>query len=625
MHGAVLALAAAACASAAFALPASSEPTRSGAAAMTALSSAVATAAAAANARALAAGSSVSSRMAIGALLEAIEKPLRAVWDAASAAEQAAAKARAVAPLAGRTPGVSPTPLPNPLPGPYYRMLPELLGNALIDGSPLRFASPCFAVNTAVGALSADGATLTVNLTSSAPQSPQCADLYWLATVDWMDFVLVNASAAVGGVLTSSATFPVSARPGAAEWVGRKGAMVMRFLDGDILTNVWAALTTISLFIPALITSPIAPADAQRTLDFLRDYVNVTMPVRAAPNVTLDASLFASGDLLLVHRPDGLGSLEQWGTGARTTHVVMFMRDAQGELWVVESQSNGADWPIDRIQKNSWAAWQAMAYQASYGWIWLPMRASARAAFDEAKAWSYINSTLGVNYGYQDFATTFYDTEFSNLPWPTRPEQIEVLLGVLEGLLGDLILVEGAPLVNILFTQTLQQRLARNFSASFLITAEEIAASNATLGQVLASVEQDAFAYPMRTGVGPTAVARVCDAYACAVHKAAGSFGALADQINCADFHNTGALGGGGGVGLADSFSALPTLSTIRHHAAPSPLHSRQTSTRSTSSTTLPCGPPLVWPRTPTTLTASSRARGVLRLLAREQPHLLRT
>lgn len=93
----------------------------------------------------------------------------------------------------------------------------------------------------------------------------------------------------------------------------------------------------------------------------------------------------------------------------------MFMRDAGGELYVVESQSAGADWPIDRIQMNSWASWQAMAYTASYGWIWLPTTAATRAAFDVDKAWAFLNSTLGVNYGYSDFAVTFYDTEFDNL------------------------------------------------------------------------------------------------------------------------------------------------------------------------------------------------------------------
>lgn len=140
---------------------------------------------------------------------------------------------------------------------------------------------------------------------------------------------------------------------------------------------------------------------------------------------------------------------------------------------------------------------------------------------------------------YQDFAVTFYDTEFSNLPWPARPEQIEVLLGVLEGLLGDLILVEGVPLVNILFTQTLQQRLGGAFDAPFLVTVEMAAARNLTLGQLLAMPEQDSNRYPMATGVGPEAPSLVCDAYACAVHKAAGSFGALADKIQCSDFHNT--------------------------------------------------------------------------------------
>ena len=113
-----------------------------------------------------------------------------------------------------------------------------------------------------------------------------------------------------------------------------------------------------------------------------------------------------------------------------------------------------------------------------------------------------------------------------------------MLLGVLEGLLGG-VQVEGVGLVNILFTQTLVQRLGgANFSRTFLEAVEAGAAAGFTLGQLLAVPERDTNRYPMATGVGPTAPALVCDAYACAIHKAAGSFGALADSINCADFHN---------------------------------------------------------------------------------------
>lgn len=143
----------------------------------------------------------------------------------------------------------------------------------------------------------------------------------------------------------------------------------------------------------------------------------------------------------------------------------------------------------------------------------------------------------------QDFAPTFFDTPFDNLPWPARPESLEVVIGVLEGLLG-FVESEGTPLINLLFTQTLVQRLGGPsvipFNATFVEALEEAASQGRTFGEVLAVPEQDSLRYPQATGAhaGASAPSLVCNAYACALHKAAGSFGALAGQINCADTHN---------------------------------------------------------------------------------------
>jgi hypothetical protein len=118
-----------------------------------------------------------------------------------------------------------------------------------------------------------------------------------------------------------------------------------------------------------------------------------------------------------------------------------------------------------------------------------------------------------------------------------------VLLGVLDSLLGG-IDVEGVLIVNILFTQTIQQHLGRkDFNVSFLEACEKTAAAGFTMGALLAQPEQDSYRYPMATGVGPTAPSLVCDAYACAVHKAAGSFGSIGASINCADQHNSDVYG----------------------------------------------------------------------------------
>lgn len=92
--------------------------------------------------------------------------------------------------------------------------------------------------------------------------------------------------ASKGATQTQTATFPVTTRAGAKEWVARHGARVLRFLDADPLTIVWEALATISLFIPALISSPPDAESAQRNYDFLENYANITMPLRAVQNVS---------------------------------------------------------------------------------------------------------------------------------------------------------------------------------------------------------------------------------------------------------------------------------------------------------------------------------------------------
>ena len=477
----------------------------------------------------------------LGAALAHLHGVLSAAWGAAPEAERARAVAAATAPL--------PYDTPSPMPGPYWRWIPEVQGYALpAPAPPLAFASPCFAVNTARGSLSPDGATYTLTLSSSAPANSSCKDSYLLGTVDYLH--VATQDAAAGATQNVTLEFPVSLNRKAAQlWTARNGCLVARFLDPEPLAILYEALETVGLFIPALITSPITEADSASNYDFISRYANITMAPRATHSVDLDPALFQSGDILFIHRADGLATLEQWATGATTSHTVTFLRsEATGELYVVESQSNGADWPVDRIQKNPWGAWQAMAANASYGYVWLPMAGSARALFNVTAAWEFFNSTEGVNYGFQDFAPTFYDTPTDNLPWPARPETLEVVLGVLEGLIGW-IEAEATPLFNLLFTQTLVQRLggasALPFNATLLEALEAGAAQGLTFAQLMAMPEQDTYRYPAYTGshAGSAATSLVCNAYACGLHKAAGSCGALGAEINCADTHNAVRVG----------------------------------------------------------------------------------
>ena len=473
----------------------------------------------------------------LGAFLHSLHAQLSALWDAVPEATRAAAMAASMRPL-GDT--------PSPMPGPYWRWVPIVQGYARPSpAGPLTFSSPCFLVNSAQGSFSSDGSSYRVVLASSSPVNSSCSDSYLLGTVDYLHVATHDASAASGGGLNTTLDFPINlSRKASPLWTARNGALVLRFIDPEPLTILYEALSTVGLFIPSLITSPITDADSASNFDFISRYANITMAPRSAGNVTLDSSLFNSGDIIFIHRGDGLATLEQWATGASTSHTVTFLRsEADNELWVVESQSNGADWPIDRIQKNKWADWQKMAATASYGYVWLPVAAEARKHFNVTAAWEFFNSTEGVNYGFQDFAPTFYDTLYDNLPWPARPESLEVVVGIVEGLLG-FVESEGVPLINLLFAQTMVQRLGGPsvipFNATFVEALEEAASQGLTFQDLMAAPELDTNLYPAYTGskAGGSGPSLVCNAYACALHKAAGTFGAIADQINCADTHN---------------------------------------------------------------------------------------
>ena len=424
---------------------------------------------------------------------------------------------------------------PNPLPGPYWRWVPEYLDAAVPNSTTFTFSSPCFANNTAVATFSSYG--VHVELTASNQVGiAGCNDYYLTGTVEWLNLVNVVAPG------TYPIDFPIGNNVlGSREWVTREGVRIFRFLDSEPYTTLWEALATISLFIPALISSPPDIGSTDRNLDFLHRYVNITYLTRppAAANLTIDPSLFQSGDLLAIHRADGLSTIESWGTGATTSHITMFMRDEiTNELWVVESNAKGADWPIDHIQKNLWDDWVTMAKQAGYGVVWLPMTDSARQTFNVTSAWQFINSTLGKPYGYVEFASTFYDTERDNLPWPATPEALEVVIAIVAGV--------GIPfsdpmygswnLIDLLFTLSLTFKLGLPYGTNltFIEALNTAAGQGLTFGQLVAKPEQDTWLY------GNMSVARVCDAYYCSVVKAGGVFGSLTNSINCAEFENSG-------------------------------------------------------------------------------------
>lgn len=405
----------------------------------------------------------------------------------------------------------------NPMPGPYWRWVPQRLGAAL-TGTPLSWAAPCFGNNQATLSMNATAAVLTI--TASAPINATCSDFYLVGTVDGLQTVQVDKAGSV------SATVPVLPRSGSAQWIAREGVRVFQFLDSPWPT-LYEMLATVSLFVPALMEPSLDAGSFQRNMDFIAGYANLTnYPPRSAGNIAMSIpdSYFDSGDLFAVWHPDGLGTLEQWGTGAATTHIVVGMRyPPDNSLYIVESTDKDSYWPNPNIQRTPFAQWVQMANAANYSVVHLPLTAAARANFNLSAAQAFVNQTLGLPYGYHTFISTFFDTPTDNLPWPATPEAIECVFGILEALDPSIVaLVLSLSMNKKLGTTNLTMVEAANWAA---------ANKGMTVGEVIAIPEQDAWVYP-------DGISLVCDSYYCAIAKAAGLFGDLAPSIQCTEFQN---------------------------------------------------------------------------------------
>jgi hypothetical protein len=121
-----------------------------------------------------------------------------------------------------------------------------------------------------------------------------------------------------------------------------------------------------------------------------------------------------------------------------------------------------------------------------------------------------------------NFINTFFDTPDGNLPWPASWQAVEILFGVLEALDADIVArVMGDALNMRLGTTNLSMVQASNLGAT----------RGMSLGDLVALPEQDSYVYS-------DGLSMVCDSYLCAIAKAAGLFGDLADEIQCTEFDN---------------------------------------------------------------------------------------
>eukprot|EP01006_Ploeotia_vitrea_P066503 TRINITY_DN95097_c0_g1_i1.p1 TRINITY_DN95097_c0_g1~~TRINITY_DN95097_c0_g1_i1.p1 ORF type:complete len:569 (+),score=59.53 TRINITY_DN95097_c0_g1_i1:247-1707(+) len=408
------------------------------------------------------------------------------------------------------------------LPGHEWGFVPKYLG-AVQKHKQFTWESDCYSKNVA----EIHGDFLderVVHVTSTGRKNSTCKEFYLFATIDGTAEYRVEADEA-----TKHWTAPILSWriKGGKEWFDRVGIRVFKFYV-DREEAIIDLVDTIKLFVPSDTKGPGEPLkDEKYVLDFLAAYSNISYERRPPEHylVNIDPKTIKSGTAMGCMRPDGLASLEMWATGAHTSHWTMLMRDAQDELYVVESTAKGNYWPAPHIQKHRWADWVQLALKANMSVLMFPLDAEKQAKFDEQEAWKFINKSLGLPYGYHNFIFGWLDTPEGNNPFPVSSEVLEVLLGIIWGADTSF----GIRLVG----EALSFRLTGTWKTNLTVAeaANKAAEKGMTFGQLYSIPEQDSWVYSDGTSM-------VCDVFCCHIYKAGGLFGDLADKINCVEMHN---------------------------------------------------------------------------------------
>jgi hypothetical protein len=214
----------------------------------------------------------------------------------------------------------------NPMPEGYARFLPSLLGTVSLDGTQrlTNVVSRCFdrvSVRVASAPPTGQGGNVTVSIVTSMPNATSCEDLISVGYDGALNFASISAAG------TTNLTFSLDDTPaGAVQWAWTFGLNVyVEICDGE-LGCAGDVLDTVSMFVPALTEQYLDPSSEAINRNFLQNYVNVTYQNRSGGITPVDMSFAQTGDLLVIHRADGLASLEQWLSGEVSSHIAMFYR-----------------------------------------------------------------------------------------------------------------------------------------------------------------------------------------------------------------------------------------------------------------------------------------------------------
>jgi hypothetical protein len=420
--------------------------------------------------------------------------------------------------------------------------LPQYFAVAKPFTDPITWSSLCFQQNSASVTKDSTGNSVTIQITSSHPNSLTCSDLYALMTTctfNYFEEVKPTINTKDTPVITTiQIPFPDDITD-AERWdIDNTGVRFYHHLHDKktILSNF---LVTIKTFIPEHVTK-VPEEVAQMTIDFMSKYVGDKTIKKVDPSTLFipAESQVKSGDAFYLRRLDGMGALFSWAMGANTGHVATALW-VDGELCVVESTMAGAAWPTDYVQRTPYQKWINQTIEADWSVVWAPLNDEVRKGFNETAAVEWFKSVEGFNYGFQNVIWGWLDTANDNFPclppdfssncW--HWEFLETLIAYVDHNVPEI----GDNIWNAGWNKRL--------GTTGLRTAEllqETLERGMTPRDIIQIVEDDTWVYnTTRNGIPTEGPALVCCVFVCDIWKYGGVFGEeMGKEINCAEVTN---------------------------------------------------------------------------------------
>eukprot|EP00698_Gefionella_okellyi_P025384 TRINITY_DN9267_c0_g1_i1.p1 TRINITY_DN9267_c0_g1~~TRINITY_DN9267_c0_g1_i1.p1 ORF type:complete len:543 (-),score=108.11 TRINITY_DN9267_c0_g1_i1:1052-2680(-) len=388
-------------------------------------------------------------------------------------------------------------------------MLPNVVGGAfdwfpewkgtLFVGQSVQFAGHCFS-GLSVNLQSESAPQLNVSFSAIDPAHDACDEILLIANQEQFYVKLISKPGDYTWLFDD-------VRPEEAQDIAANGMQIF-IVQAGILGEIFDLVDTLLLFK--------GPWTEPAALEFLQTHMNITYTRRTAPALNIPDDLIPDGTYFATQKFDGSEVMIQYGTGSYSGHSTVAIR-VNGTLHVCESNGkNSPDyWPPPYgVTCHTYTEWISLATAAGYSVTLMPLAPELQALWDNDKAVAWMQTVLGLPYGFHNFLWGFVDTLTQNFPPPLSPQFFTVAFSILDRVFPTT--------AQSIYLDALNMRLQTSCTNMTCIMAA-VLARNVTLMDVLIEPEQDAWVYPDGKSM-------VCDVFVLELYKAAGVFGDVVFQ-----------------------------------------------------------------------------------------------